>query len=108
MADWPEGQCLPAKVVSKIMDTWTPDGSRAHKDGSNLYGQVRRQRSRAVKAERYPLIVVEQHRDDFNEVLYGVEASKAAKRSGIAPVRAYRISEADGLPPRGERHPAAD
>jgi hypothetical protein len=28
IAEWPEGERLPATVVSMIMDTWTPDGSR--------------------------------------------------------------------------------
>ena len=106
VADWPEGQPLPAKVVSMIMDTWTPDGSRVEKDGSILYVQERRQHGRAFKVERYPLIVVDQHSDHFNEVLYGVEALEAANRNGIKQVRAHIISDADRFPPRGQRHPA--
>ena len=102
IADWPAGERLPPTVVSMIMDTWTPDGSWVHKDGSILWAQERRQRGAAVKVERYPLIVV----DATNEVLYGVEALEAAKRTGLEHVRAHRISDADGFPPRGQRHPA--
>ena len=102
IADWPEGQPLPAKVVQMIMDTWTPDGSWIEKDGSILWVQERRQRGAAVKVERYQLIVV----DATNDVLYGVEALEAAKRTGLEHVRAHRISDADGFPPRGQRHPA--
>jgi hypothetical protein len=101
VATWPEGQPLPAQVVSMIMDTWTPDGSWVHKDGSILYVQARRQRGRAVRVERYPLIVV----DEANEVLYGVEALEAAKQQGVDQVRAHIISDADGFPPRGQRRP---
>jgi hypothetical protein len=105
VADWPEGQRLPAHVVSMIMDTWTPDGSWVHKDGSILYVQERRQRGRVVKVERYPLIVV----DEDNEVLYGVEALGAAKRQEIEQVKVQRIIAVDhGFPPRGQRHPATD
>jgi hypothetical protein len=108
IADWPEGQPLPATVVTMIMDTWTPDGSWVEKDGSILYVQERRQRGRGFTVERYPLIVVDQHRDDFNEVLYGVEALAYFKRNRIEPVKAYRISDDDGFPPRGQRHPATE
>lgn len=108
MADWPEGEPLPPKVVRMIMDTWTPDGSWVEKDGSILYAQERRQRGQAVKEERYPLIVVDQHRDHFQEVLYGVEALEVAMRNGIKHVRAHCISDADRFPPRGQRHPPAD
>jgi hypothetical protein len=108
MADWPEGEPLPAKVVRMIMDTWTPDGSWVEKDGSILYVQERRQRGQAVKEERYPLIVVDQHRDHFHEVLYGVEALEVATRNGTEHVRTPRISDADGFLPRGQQHPAAD
>jgi hypothetical protein len=102
IADWPEGEPLPAKVVSMIMDTWTPDGSWVEKDGSILWVQERRERGRAYKVERYPLIVV----DDTSEVLYGVEALEAAKQRGNQHVRVHRISDADTFPPRGQRHPA--
>jgi hypothetical protein len=106
IADWPQGEPLPAQVVSMIIDTWTPDGSWVENDGSILYVQERRQHGRAFKVERYPLIVVDQHRDHFNEVLYGLEALEAANRNGIKQVRAHIISEADRFPPRGQRHPA--
>jgi hypothetical protein len=101
IADWPAGEPLPAKVRQMIMDTWTPDGSWVDRDGSILYVQERRQRGRAYKVERYPLVVV----DDTHEVLYGVEALEAAKQSGIAHVKAHIISDADGFPTKGERHP---
>jgi hypothetical protein len=58
--------------------------------------------------ERYPLIVVDQHRDHFQEVLYSVEALEVAMRNGIKHVRAHCISDADRFPPRGQRHPPAD
>jgi hypothetical protein len=103
IADWPDGERLPARVVSMIMATWTPDGSWVHKDGSILFVQERRQRGQAVKVTRYPLVLV----DETNEVLYGVEALEAAKRNGIEQVRAYTITDDDGFPPRGERHPAS-
>jgi len=102
IADWPEGGPLPAKVVSMIMDTWTPDGSWVEKDGSILWVQERRERGRAYKVERYPLIVV----DDTGEVLYGVEALEAAKQRGNQHVRVHRISDDDTFPPRGQRRPA--
>jgi hypothetical protein len=105
VADWPDGQHLPANVVSMIMDTWTPDGSWVHKDGSILYVQERRQRGRAVMLERFPLIVV----DENDEVLYGVEALETAKRQGVEAVKTVRVNAADeGFPLRGQRHPAAD
>jgi hypothetical protein len=100
VANWAEGQPLPQNVVAMIMDTWTPDGSWVHKDGSNLYVQEQRQRGQAVKVERYPLVLV----DENNEVLYGVQALAAAKRSGAKAVKTIRINAADyGFPPRGER-----
>ena len=99
VAVWPEGEPLPTKVVNMIMDTWTPDGSWVERDGSNLSVQERRQRGRAYKVERYPLVVV----DDTDELLYGVEALEAAKQLGIAQVKAYTITDADGFPPKGER-----
>jgi hypothetical protein len=107
IADWPEGEPLPAKVVAMIMDTWTPDGSWVEKDGSILYVQECRQRGRGFKVERYPLIVVDQHRDHFDEVLYGVEALEYFKRNGIEHVKAHIITDADGFPPRGQRKPVA-
>jgi hypothetical protein len=102
VADWPEGEPLPANVVTMIMDTWTPDGSWVEKDGSILYVQERRRLGRGFKVERYPLIVVDQHK----EVLYGVEALEYFKRNGIEQVKAYIITGADSFPPRGQRHPA--
>lgn len=103
IADWPEGEPLPANVVAMIMDTWTPDGSWVEKDGSTLYVQEHRYRGRAVKVEQYPLIVV----DETNEVLYGVEALAFAKRNGIESMKSVRIIAADhGFPPKGQRHPA--
>jgi hypothetical protein len=48
IADWPAGERLPPTVVSMIMDTWTPDGSWVHKDGSILWVQERRQRGAAA------------------------------------------------------------
>ena len=106
IADRPEGEPLPAKVFTMVMDMWTPDGSWVEKDGSILYVQERRQRGRGFKVERYALIVVDQHRDHFNEVLYGVEALESFKRNGIEHVKAHRISDDNGFPPRGPRHPA--
>jgi hypothetical protein len=106
IADWPEGEPLPAKVVTMIMDTWTPDGSWVEKDGSILYVQERRHRGREFKVERYPLIVVDQDCDHCNEVLYGVEALEYFKRNGIEHVKVHCITDADGFPPRGQRHPA--
>jgi hypothetical protein len=104
IADWPDGERLPAQVVAMIMDTWTSDGSWVHKDGSILYVQERRQRGRTFKVERYPLIVV----DESNEVLYGVEALEAAKRAGAEAVMSTRIHAEDhGFPPPGARHPVA-
>lgn len=104
IADWPEGEPLPAKVVAIITDTWTPDGSRVEKDGSILYVQEHRHRGRAVKVERYPLIVV----DETNEVLYGVETLAFANRNGIESIKSVRIIAADhGFPLRGQRHPAS-
>jgi hypothetical protein len=103
IADWPEGTTLPEQVVQMIMGTWTPDGSWIDRDGSILWVQEHRQRGRAFKVERYPLIVVDQHRDDYSEVLYDVEALEAAKRNGIVHVKAHVITEADGFPPRGQR-----
>jgi hypothetical protein len=102
IADWPEGQPLPATVVQMIMDTWTPDGSWIEKDGSILWVQERRQRGAAVTVERYPLMVV----DEDHELLYGVEALEAAKRQGMSQVKAYTITDADGFPPKGQRKPA--
>jgi hypothetical protein len=102
IADWPEGQPLPATVVQMIMDTWTPDGSWIEKDGSILWVQERRQRGAAVTVERYPLMVV----DEDHELLYGVEALEAAKRKGMSQVKAYTITDADGFPPKGQRKPA--
>jgi hypothetical protein len=102
IADWPDGERLPAQVVSMIMDTWTPDGSWVHKDGSILFVQERRQRGQAVRFTRYPLILV----DETNGVLYGVEAVEAAKRAGAEAVKSARIIAADhGFPPPGARHP---
>jgi len=72
-------------------------------DGSTLYVQEHRRRGRVVKAERYPLIVV----DETNEVLYGVDALEFAKRNGIESIQSVRIIAADhGFPPKGQRHPA--
>jgi hypothetical protein len=102
IADWPEGERLPAKVVQMIMDGWTPDGSWVERDGSILYVQERRQRGRAWSVERYPLIVV----DEPNEVLYGVEALEAAKQLGRERVWCVYINaEEHGFPPKGERRP---
>jgi hypothetical protein len=104
MADWPDGERLPAQVVAMIMDTWTPDRSWVHKDGSILFVQERRQRGQAVRVTRYPLVLV----DETNEVLYGVEALEAAKRAGAEAVMSVRIiAEDHGFPPPGARHPAA-
>jgi hypothetical protein len=87
------------------MDTWTPDGSWVHKDGSILYGQEVRKRGQALKVERYPLILV----DETNEVLYGVDARAAVEQQGVKAMKCVRIiAEAQGFPPRGQRHPAAD
>jgi hypothetical protein len=105
IADWPEGEPLPAKVVTMIMDTWTPNGSWVEQDGSILYVQERRHHGRGFKVERYPLIVVDQHRDHFDEVLYGVEPLAYFTRNGIEHVKAHCITDADGFPPRGQRHP---
>src|SRR3954464_6903758 len=102
----PAGEPFPAKVVTMIMAPWTPDGSWVEKDGSILYVHERRPRGRGFTVERYPLIVVEQHRDHVNEVLYGVEALEYFKRNGIEQVKVHLISDADGFPPRGQRHPA--
>jgi hypothetical protein len=105
IADWPEGERLPARVVELIMDTWTPDGSWVHKDGSILFVQEWRQRGRVAKVARYPLVLV----DEAGEVLYGVEALEAAKQEGTKAVKSIRINAAEhGFPPRGARHPAAD
>jgi hypothetical protein len=104
IATWPDGERLPARVVEMIMDTWTPDGSWVHKDGSILFVQERRQRGQAVRVTRYPLILL----DEANEVLYGVEALEAAKRAGAEAVRSVRIiAEDQGFPPPGVRQPAA-
>jgi hypothetical protein len=87
-----------------IMDTWTPDGSWVHKDGSILVVQESRRRGRAVRVARYPLILIDQD----HEVLYGVEALETARRKGAAEVKAIRIvAEDHGFPPRGQRHPMA-
>jgi hypothetical protein len=105
VADWPDGELLPPNVVQMIMDTWTPDRSWVHKDGSILFVEELRRRGRAVKTEHYPLILV----DDANEVLYGVEAVDAAKRQGAEAVKAIRIDAvANGFPPRGERRGRSD
>jgi hypothetical protein len=103
IADWPDGERIPARVVAMIMDTWTPDGSWVHKDGSILYVQECRQRGQALRVARYPLVLV----DETNEVLYGVEALEAAKGTGVEAVRGVRIiAEDHGFPPPGARHPA--
>jgi hypothetical protein len=102
IADWPDGERIPARVVSMIMDTWTPDGSWVHKDGSILFVQEWRQRGQAVRVRRYPLVLI----DETDEVLYGVEALEAAKRAGAEAVRGVRIiAEDHGFPPSGARHP---
>jgi hypothetical protein len=106
IADWPEGEPLPAQVVTMIMDTWTPNGRGVEQDGSILYVQEHRHHGRGLKVERYPLIVVDQHRDLVDEVLYGVEPLAYFTRNGIAHVKVHCITDADGFPPRGQRHPA--
>ena len=106
IADWPDGEPLPAKVVTMIMDTGTPDGSWVDKDGSILYVKERRHRGRGFKVERYPLIVVDQNHDHCNKVFYGMEALEYFKRNGIEHVKAHCITDADGFPPRGQRHRA--
>ena len=103
IANWPEGEPLPAKVVAMIMDTWTPHGNRVEKNSSILYVQERRRRGRGFKVECYPLIVV----DETNEVLYGVEELEFANRNRIEFIKSVRVIAADhGFPPRGQRHPA--
>jgi hypothetical protein len=108
IADWPEGEPLPAQVVTMIMDTWPPNGRWVEQDGSILYVQEHRHHGRGFKVERYPLIVVDPHRDLVDEVLYGVEPWAYFTRNGIAHVKAHCITDADGFPPRGQRHPAPE
>ena len=101
VAEWTEGTILPAAVVQMIMDTWTPDGSWVERDGSILYVRERRQRGRASRVSRYPLIVI----DETQEILYGVEAVEAAKQTGTEQIQAYIATDADGFPPKGQRRP---
>ena len=100
------GRTGPGQVAAVVVDTWTPNGRWVEQDAFILYVQEHRHYGRGFKVERYPLIVVDQHRDLFDEVLYGVEPLAYFTRNGIAHVKAHCITDADGFPPRGQRHPA--